>query len=75
LKSQIREYDILGHNKMNFVVLPIPSSLGLFSSFARSWYQLENVVFGTEEVDLLGQENMIFSQNKATFGLIQGHVG
>jgi hypothetical protein len=75
LKSQIREYDILGHNKTNFVVLPNPSKLGLFSSFSRSWYQLENVVIGTGEVDLLGKESMILSQNKATFGLIKGHVG
>ncbi len=72
MKSQIREYDILGHNKTNFVVLPIPPELGLFSSFARSWYQLKNVVIGAGEVDLLGQESMIFSQNKAAYGTKQG---
>jgi hypothetical protein len=46
--------------------------LGLFFIFARSWYQLENVVIGAKEVDLLGQESMIFSQNKATYGTKQG---
>jgi hypothetical protein len=53
------------------VVLPIPP-LFIFSSFAKSWYQLENVVIGAAEVDLLGQEIMIFSQNKATYGTKQG---
>jgi hypothetical protein len=57
---------------MNFVVLPIPPYVGLFSSFARSWYQLENVVIEAGEVDLLGQENMILRQNKATYGTKQG---
>jgi hypothetical protein len=72
LKIRIKEYNILGHNKTNFVVLPIPPYLGLFSSFARSWYQLENIVIGTGEDDLLGQESMIFSQNNATYGTKQG---
>jgi hypothetical protein len=51
----------------------MPPYLGDFSSFARSWYQLENVVIGTGEVDLMGQESMIFSQNKATYGTKQGN--
>jgi hypothetical protein len=43
-----------------------------FSFFARSGYQLENVAIGAGEVDLLGQESMTFSQNKATYGTKQG---